>query len=450
MSLFRKLWSVINEDALLGKVVRNSAHLFSSNSLSLVLSMVQGILAARLLGPAGYGLVGIVMGYASTINGLLSFRMSELVVRYGGEYLERGERDKAAALVKAASLTEGAVSVIAFLVVVLSAGLATRYFAKTPGTESLFIVYALGLLANFNIETSTGILQVTDRIRLQGVINLFQTITTAAIITAAFFLQGNLQIVLGAYLLGKMILGLGMFITAQVHLRRAIQRSWWTASIRSLPAFKDMAKFSISSNLSATAILVFRESEILWVGFFLSSEAAGYYKAAYSIILLLALPVHPLILTVHPELNRLIVQKAWPRLRDFLRKVTTLSFVYNFVLGLGLVLFGRWILWIYGEQYTVAYPALMALLVGMVFNFTLFWNRPLLLSFSLPTFPLIAIVTAGLLKVGLAFLLVPRYGYVMEAALLSLYYIVSVGLMVWRGLDEIRRQETGVVSGSVS
>lgn len=450
MSLFQKVWSTIKEDALLGKVIRNSAHLFSSNSLSLVLSMVQGVLAARLLGPAGYGLVGIVMGYASTVNGLLSFRMSELVVRYGGEYLERGERDRAAALVKAASLIEGAVSVIAFLVVVLSAGIATRYFAKTPGTESLFIVYALGLLANFNIETSTGILQVTDRIRLQGVVNLIQTIATASIIAVAYFLQGSLQIVLGAYLLGKVILGLGMFLTAQVHLRRAIQRGWLTASIRSLPALREMAKFSISSNLSATAILVFRESEILWVGFFLSSEAAGYYKAAYAIILLLALPVHPLILTVHPELNRLIVQKAWPRLRDFLRKVTTLSFVYNFILGLGLVIFGRWVLWIYGEQYTVAYPALMALLVGMAFNFTLFWNRPLLLSLSLPTFPLVAILIAGVLKIGLAFPLVPRFGYVMEAGLLSMYYIVSVGLMVWRGLNEIRRQEEAVVNGSVA
>jgi len=442
--MFTKLINTVREDPLLGKVIRNSAHLFSSNSLSLVLSMVQGILAARLLGPAGYGLVGIVMGYASTVNGLLSFRMSELVVRYGGEYIERDQRDRAAALVKAASLTEGTVSVVAFLVVVLSAGLATRYFAKTPGTESLFIIYALGLLANFNIETSTGILQVTDKIRLQGVINLVQTIATAGIITAAYFLQGSLQIVLGAYLLGKVILGLGMFITAQVHLRRTIQRNWLTASIRSLPALREMAKFSISSNLSATAILVFRESEILWVGFFLSAEAAGYYKAAYAIILLLALPVHPLILTVHPELNRLIVQKAWPRLRDFLRKVTTLSFLYNFILGLGLVIFGRWVLWIYGEQYTVAYPALMALLVGMVFNFTLFWNRPLLLSLSLPTFPLLAILIAGVLKIGLAFPLVPRYGYVMEAALLSMYYIVSVGLMVWRGLDEIRRQEASV------
>jgi len=444
VSPFRKIWSILKEDPLLDKVVRNSAHLFSSNSLSLVLSMVQGILAARLLGPAGYGLVGIVMGYASTVNGLLSFRMSELVVRYGGEYIERNQRERAAALVKAASLIEGAVSVIAFLVVVLSAGLATRYFAKIPGTETLFIVYALGLLANFNIETSTGILQVTDKIKLQGVINLFQTVATASIIAAAYFLEGSLEIVLGAYLLGKVILGLGMFITAQVHLRRVIQRGWWTASIRSLPAFREMAKFSISSNLSATAILVFRESEILWVGFFLSAEAAGYYKAAYAIILLLALPVHPLILTVHPELNRLIVQKAWPRLRDFLRKVTAVSFVYNFILGLGLILFGRWVLWIYGEQYTVAYPTLMALLVGMVFNFTLFWNRPLLLSLSLPTFPLLAILIAGVLKIGLAFPLVPRYGYVMEAALLSMYYIISVGLMVWCGLTEIRRQEASV------
>ena len=441
-----RLITTLREDPLLSKVVRNSAHLFSSNSLSLVLSMLQGILAARLLGPAGYGLVGIVMGYASTVNGLLSFRMSELVVRYGGEYIERNQRDRAAALVKAASLTEGFVSVIAFLVVFLSAGIATRYFAKTPGTETLFIVYALGLLANFNIETSTGILQVTDKIKLQGVINLFQAIMTASIITAAYFFKGSLEFVLGAYLLGKVISGLGMFITAQVHLRRTLRGSWWMASIKSLPEFKEMAKFAISSNLSATAILVFRESEILWVGLFLSTEAAGYYKAAYAIISLLSVPANPLILTVYPELNRLVVQKTWARLRDFLRKVTTLSFVYNMVLALGLIFFGRWVLWIYGEQYVVAYPAMMALLVGFVFNYTLFWNRPLLLSLGLPEFPLKATVVAGVAKLALAFPIVPRFGYVAEAALLSFYYIASVGAIVWRGLKEIRHKESNALN----
>lgn len=438
---FSNLIASLRTDPLLGKVVRHSAHLFSSNSLSLVLSMAQGILAARLLGPAGYGLLGIVMGYASTVNGLLSFRMSELVVRYGGEYLERGEQDLAAALVKMASLAEGLVSAIAFLVVAFSAGPAAYYVAKTPDVEGLFIVYALGLLANFNLETSTGILQVTDKIRLQGVINLIQTICTASVIVAAFFLQGNFQIVLGAYLLGKVILGLGMFVAAQIHLRRVLQRNWWDAPLRSLPAIREMACFAISSNLSATAILVFRESEILWVGLFLSTEAAGYYKAAYAIVSLLSVPANPLILTVYPELNRLIVQKAWLRLRNFLRKVTTLSFAYNMLLALGLVFLGRWVLWIYGEQYVVAYPAMLALLVGFVFNYTLFWNRPLLLSLGLPEFPLKATLGAGLVKLSLAFPLVPRLGYVAEAALLSLYYIASVGAIVWRGWKEIDQAE---------
>jgi hypothetical protein len=49
---------------------------------------------------------------------------------------------------------------------------------------------------------------------------------------------------------------------------------------------------------------------------------------------------------------------------------------------------------------------------------------------------------AGLLKVGMAFPLVPRYGYVMEAVLLSFYYILSVGLIVWRGMIELRGRES--------
>ncbi|MBL8103905.1 MAG: oligosaccharide flippase family protein, partial [Anaerolineales bacterium] len=174
----------------------------------------------RLLGPAGFGLIGVVMAFASTVNSIFSFRMSELVVRYGGEYLSKGEKDKASAIMKAAGLTEGAVSVAAFFVVMLTAGLAENYLAKTPNVSWMFTVYALGLLANFNTETSTGILQVTDRIKLQGTINLAQSIFTSIIIVGAYFLNGGITIILVAYLLGKSILGLGMFITAQVQLHK--------------------------------------------------------------------------------------------------------------------------------------------------------------------------------------------------------------------------------------
>src|SRR5215216_2086119 len=365
------------QDTLLDKVIRNSAHLLSSNGLSLALSFLVGIMSARLLGATGFGLVGLVMGYASTVNSLLSFRMSELIVRYGGEYIERGDKDKASVLIKAAALAEAFVSVLAFVLVALTSGLASQYISKTPNTAWMFTAFAVGLLANFNYETSIGILQITDKIRLQGTINLIHGIVGVLVIAAAFIWGGGVAIVLLAYLLGKIILGLGIFLVAQIQLPRILGVGWWNAPFVSIPSYRELARFALNSNISATIIKIFRESEILWVGFFLNSTAAGYYKVAYTIIGLLAVAADPLIATVYPELNRLIVQKAWPRLRDFLRKVTTLAFAYNLVQALGFVLFGRWILWLYGKQYVDAYPALIALLMGLAFNYTLFWNRPL-------------------------------------------------------------------------
>ena len=439
-----KLIDTLREDPLLGKVVRNSAHLFSRNSLSLVLSFLMGILAARLLGAAGFGLVGLVMGYASTVNSLLSFRMSELVVRYGGEYLERDEKDKASALIKAAGLTEALVSLIAFVLVLITSGLASQYISKTPNTAWMFSFFAIGLLANFNYETSIGVLQITDRIKFQGTVNLIQSIVGVIVIGIAFIWNGGVTIVLLAYLLGKAILGLGIFALAQVQLQRVLGAGWWRASFNAIASYRELIRFAISSNISATIIKIFRESEILWVGFFLTSTAAGYYKAAYTIISLLSVVIDPLIATVYPELNRLIVQKAWPSLKNFLRKVTTLAFGINMAVGIGLILFGRLILSVYGgADFVVAYPALLALFVGLAFNYTLFWNRPLLLSFGLPEIPIWVTLVVGLVKVALAFWLVPQYGILAAGALLSYYYIASVGIMSLRGLKEIRHREGG-------
>jgi O-antigen/teichoic acid export membrane protein len=432
--------SKLKNDPLMNRVLRSSAHLFTSNTISLGLSVVMGALAFRLLGAAGLGLITLVMGFASTVNSLLSFRMSEVVVRYGGEYLEKGEKQKAAALIKAAALTEAFVSVLAFLVVLVSADWASRAIAKTPDTSALFIVFAIGLLANFNTETSTGILQVTGKIRYQGTLNLIQSIVSLGIVISAFFLPNTLWIVLLAYLAGKTLLGLGLFVTAQRQLHIELGPDWRMTPLMSFAESRSLVRFAISSNISATIIKVFRESEPLWVGYFLSTEAVGYYKAAYTLVSFLSVPADPLISATYPEINRLIVQKAWPSLRGFLRRITALAFAVNAAAALGFILLGPFALTLYTghAEFAAAYPTLLALFVGLAFNYTLFWNRPLLLSLGLPDFPIWVTLMVGLVKVALAFWLIPRYGILAAGALLSFYYIASVGIMALRGLKEIR------------
>ncbi len=436
--MFQKIISSFRDDNLFQRVIGNSLHLFSNNTIALGLSVLQGALVTRLLGPAGFGLLGIIMFYASTVNSIFSFRMSELVVRYGGEYLERGEKGKASALMKAASLTELLVSVLAFIIVSVTAFWAEANLAKTSGVAWMFTIYAVGLLANFNVETATGVLQVTDRIKWQGRINLIQSIATTTIIVIAFLSNGTLETILFAYLLSKTILGLGMFIAAQIQLHRVLGGGWWRESFSAIAEWRELIRFALSSNISATIIKIFRESEILWVGFFLSTTAAGYYRVAYMLVSFLSIVTDPLIASTFPEINRLVVQNSWERLKDFLRKVTSLSFAYNFAIAIGFVLFGQWAILIYSnETFLPAYPAMIALVAGLAFNYTLFWNRPLLLSLGLPEYPIKVTLVVGLIKIALAFILVPRFGIVAAGALLSFYYIASVGMMAWRGINEI-------------
>jgi hypothetical protein len=79
-------------------------------------------------------------------------------------------------LIKAAGMTEAFVSLLAFVIVLLTSGLASQYISKTPNTAWMFSFFAVGLLANFNYETSIGVLQITDRIKFQGTINLIQSV----------------------------------------------------------------------------------------------------------------------------------------------------------------------------------------------------------------------------------------------------------------------------------
>jgi O-antigen/teichoic acid export membrane protein len=134
------------------------------------------------------------------------------------------------------------------------------------------------------------------------------------------------------------------------------------------------------------------------------------------------------------------VQEAWDSLKGFLRKITSISFIINVAAGLGFLFLGRYVILLYSgsEDFLLAYPTTLALFVGLAFNYTLFWNRPLLLSLGLPEFPIWATLAAGLVKVGLAFWLIPKFGILAAGALLSYYYIVSVWMMALRGVQQIK------------
>lgn len=437
------------KDVVLKKVVGNSAYLFGSQAVGAVLS----ILTANLLGVTGFGVLGVVIGFVTNINRLLSFRMADFVVRYMGGFLAKEQRNEASAVLKIAALTELATSLLAYLVLVLLSDWGAANFAKDPATRPLFIIYGIAILANVMSETAMGALNVTGHFRSQALLNLFQSLLTAGLFVFVFLNQGGVFSVMLVYLAGKVALGIGPVLLALFWLPKSLGKGWWRTPIKgNLPDRKPMIKFALNSNFSGTVTIFARDSEVLWVSYFFDTTVAGYFKVALAVINLMVMPITPFISTTFPEITKHVAKREWGRLKRLLARVTTISGAWTLLVTAGLLLLGQQVLfspwslfgrtiYIYKAGYSPAYYVLLVLLVGFGIANIFFWNRSLLLAFGKAELPLRVSFFAMLGKVGLAFLIVPVLGYLAEAALFSAYFLISVGVLVLYGLGEIRKRQ---------
>jgi O-antigen/teichoic acid export membrane protein len=434
-------------DAILKRVLRNSGYLFSSSTTSAALGFVQGILVVRLIGIENYGLlVGTIFVFVTNVNRLLSFRMSEVTVKYLSEALAQKNKERAAALVKGIGLTEAATSVAAYLVLLALTPWAAQYFTHAASLSVVYRVYGLFLLGNLVYETSTGVLQAYKRFDRIAAVNLIQSVVTFLFIGAAFLWHGGPEYILIAYLTGKLLAGIAIVMMAALELNRDLGADWWRASFifplsSFIPDWRNILSFALNTNLNGTVTLIVRDSAPLFLAPFASPAEVGYFKLALSLINLVMLPIEPFIWPTYAELTETVAHAQWDATKRLLRRVSIIAAAWTFAAGGALAAIGWWLIpFLYGADSAPAYPATLILLLGFGFANILHWNRPLLLAFGKPSFPLLASAAVGAVQIALIFIIVPRFGYLGMSWLMSGYFIASIGIIVWRGLAEIQHK----------
>lgn len=429
------------QDRLLHRVIKNSSYLFSSNSIAAGLSFIQGILATRLLGIDGYGLVSAtIIVFVSNIHSLLSFRMSETVVRFTANALEDGRRDQASAIVLTAGLLEASTSVLAYLILLLLAPVAGQFLGKDPNTTSLFTYYGLALIANMVFETSTGVLRAARRFERIAQVNLGQSLVTFLLVGWAYWKDQGAFEVLGAYLAGKAFAGLFLLIFAAAQAQHDFGKGWWRSSLKLVPDLRGMLRFAVNTNLNGTLNLFTRDSLPIYLTFLRSHVEAGYYRLGLGMINLVMMPIEPIIWPTYTEITTTIVHRHWEATKLLLKRISTLAGMWTILAGGGLALTGWWLIpFLYKPEAAPAYLATLILLVGYGFANIFQWNRPLLLALGKSGFPVITAALVGILEVLLIFWLVPTNGYLALAAIVSGYLIITITINVWKGLFELNR-----------
>ncbi len=443
LTRLRQRFHRLFQSEIIRRLVKNSGYLFSATGISAGLSMVQGILTARLLGVANYGILGAIITFTSVVNKFASFRMSELIIKYIGQFSEAGDHQRAAAVFKAAALVEMLASFFAYGLIWVLAPLGARYLAKDVTLANWFSLYGLIVLANLISESSTGLLQIFDRFRRMAALSVIQSIVTLTIVTIAFLTHGGLLQILLAYLAGKIVGALGLTIAAIVEANRHWGSGWWRAPLQLLkPQARELTSFAVSTNISASLSLVNKDSELLWISFFRDPVETGYYRLALTLANLVQMPISPLPQATYPELSREVARKNWDNVRYVLRQGSMMAGGYTLAASLFLLVLGQPVIrLLYTPEFSPAYPALLILLAGFLIANTFYWNRTALLALGRPDFPTKINLGLAILKLAGMFLLVPRFGYLASAGLLAGSYILGVSISAFKVRTIVKQQQ---------
>ena len=146
-----------------------------------------------------------------------------------------------------------------------------------------------------------------------------------------------------------------------------------------------------------------------------------------------------------PKSRRTIAKFEWKTTLRLLKRITAIASAIVLAYWAVWAVTGWWIIpTLYKPQASPVYPVLLILIAGYGFASVFQWNRSLFLSFGKAGYPVLISILIGVIELGLMCYLVPRYGNLMMASILSGYFIVSVGLITLRGLWEIRRRQIAV------
>jgi len=311
------------------------------------------------------------------------------------------------------------------------AGLGGSLFPGVPGGDSSGTVWlvtciSVPLLA-LNMLRS-GNLQALKRVALAALPE--QMIRPIALALASLILW----YLLGRYLNAAhvMLLHLGTliltFIIGGIWLTRALPKEIFEVE----PVYETRTWIVVSIPLMCMSAVsyLFGRIGLIMTGSMLGSAEAGVFSAASQITLTLTFGMTSTNMIAAPMISELYTTDRMDKLQEILRFAVLGLIAFTIPLCAGLILFGKWILGFFGQDFVAGYAALVILAVGQTFN-ALSGSTGFMMTMTKGQNQAVFIMGLTLLlTIGLNFVLIPLWGVVGAASGVAFGHVLRNVLML--------------------
>ncbi len=302
-----------------------------------------GILLARLLGPADYGIVTIVLSIAGVLGVLLDMNLSSAAIKFGSE--EGAKKEDYVTTAFVSRIVLGLLGLLVFMLI--AKPLAARY--DVPSAFLLFMAFGYFLQSPLALRS---LWSIERRFRLLSLVEGATGILYFVIMLAfAYFFR--LAGVFYAVVLISAFMGASSFLK-------------YRPSKFDLECMKKMLPFGFWGMLVGLFTYVVQNFDKWFLGIYVAKEQLGYYALAYKAAYFLMLVPFAVQMVVYPEFSNLFSKKNTREIKRLFNKTVRLCLIYAVVGSIFIIVAFDILVKHFLTKYSAALPFLPFLLVPFI------------------------------------------------------------------------------------
>jgi O-antigen/teichoic acid export membrane protein len=398
------------------------------DAASAALRYISTVLMTNLFAPAIYGTfveantVVTVLGYAAKLG------LDSVILRFLSTYRAKGERDKAAGLVRFAisvALLSGLIWGAAFFVLafVLAHGVFHKDLFALPFKEASLLVPFIGI----QLVLASG-LQAVKAIKWKVYVDrLIQPGLTLLLLIVFYFLGLKLEALIFATVLGYLASIIAGYLLLGKATKKIVQQ------VQPAYDLKMWVRFALPMFFNSMIRNVLNSTDVLFLGALATQSQLAFYGAADRVSYFVVAPLIALNAIFSPMIAEYHAKGQQKQLESMFKVVTKWSFSLSWPVFLCFTVFHEAILGVFGKEYTQAGLVLILLSLGNLVDAGVGSVNYLLVMTGRPRVILFNTVTTMVVNITLAVLLVSRLN-ILGAALAAALTVIILNLV---GLIEV-------------
>lgn len=396
------------------KILENVFWALFGKIVTMLGSLFVGILVARYLGPANYGLMNYVISYVSLFSVIASFGLSNIEVR---------ELSKNPAEYKTIVGTCFGLRVLFSLIAYLLLVFSLVFYRVDSFTTLMILIYGISLFTTCDFEIIRN--YFTSIMKNEYIVKseISRTVIGAVVKIILLYSKAPLWCFIVAVLFDTILVASGYMIAFHKFATRITN---WKFS-KAVALY--MTRQSFPLLLSGAAIIVYQKIDQIMIGNMINKESVGYFATAEKFLnIILFLPsvlsqtVTPLIVKAKNEFsNEDYKKKAF----QFISITTWTSIVITTICSIC----AYWLIYLtYGIQYIAAVPVLQIMAWKTVWMAISSSGGQLIIIEGLQKWAVFRNLAGCFACVGLNLILIPKYG-IIGSATVSVITIFCSGFL---------------------